>query len=227
MKNLIFILLTSITLLSCGHSKKNFTVVDIPKKIDPDWKKIWLEKDQLAALKAYSTQHGLFIETHKKVKHSFLRNEGACGDVYMSLVKNTEIADGVVWEIDPKGKILNKWNPGTSALVHLDGKATQLRNRIYKIDGTKVYRDISYSEDPVDFETLNQTQRRRSPSHTFTMIVDANKSFEIAAFDENMSFHKFKKTKCPAFSNELKKYDIFCVENANTKKLYVFENECT
>ena len=173
------------------------------------WKEVWTKKNKLQALRDFKNQYGLFLETDVKGKEAVMISEGACGDTFVSLVKNTKKVTDRVWEVDKKGNVLNLWHTGIE--------------KPRSVKGTKLYRTIWLYENPAEFSAQARTAETRA--HEFLIEIGADGNFEILALD-NEPATTFETVTCQKHIRVESDYK-YCVKDPKSGRLFVFEGPCT
>lgn len=180
--------------------------------ITEEWSAIWKSKDPNPGLQKFKQKHGLFLETGPNIgKISILAFEGPCDNTHVSLVKDAKFLNEEIREIDAKGKVLRKWNPGT---LDIDG-----------IEGNKLFRKIKLFEAVTDFSQY--TAGKDPKPHNFVLAIGADNSIELLPEDFKIkSKWEYKSIKCPPhkdIDSELQ----YCVKLKNAERIFLLNYPCT
>lgn len=174
-------------------------VPSAPTPAQTEWKAVWDSENPLAALRAFESKHGLFLETARPLgPEATLLEEGPCGNIYSSLVRDTREIDEDVQEISEDGKVLRSWKTGSGEIL--------------RIRENRIYRELRYPE---------------SKGRAYVLAIGDDSRFEIAGESKaptNLKT-KFREVKCPKvdFGSDY----AYCVEDPATKRRFVFQRPCT
>jgi hypothetical protein len=187
----------------------NVSCVKQNPSIDVDWEKIWKSNSAIDELKKFQSNHGLFLETiNKKEKYSYLAEEGPCGELYVSLVKDTKELPEIIYEINSSGETLASWNSGSG--------------EVDKIEGSRLFRRVFFYEKLEDFMVGAPATSKK---HEFTLAMDPTGSFELHVRQGEKT--NFQEMKCPSLSKKIKSDYSYCVQDPQSNRMFVFQRPCT
>lgn len=194
--------------------------VDLPVQADYSknpaliqWKEVWKAKNQFEALQQYNQKFGMFLPTGTKNHEiSYLAFEGPCGDEYVSLVKDMDDPEDLIWEIDKNGKLLNTWSADSS--------------RVLRIEGKRVYTELVLSEDPEEY-FKRENAFAVGKIHTYILELDSDRKFQILEKNEQSERKvEYKNVECPA-KVEIESDYKYCVKDEKNNRIFVFQDPCT